>query len=115
MGDDGGAEGLGQRRQLEHRVGVDPVGGVVTSADVLDSETLGVNRLSTVHDGDGHPWDARLLHQLVDQPVELADGILHGVRGQTGRRFLLRWHVGLDGNGGWRRRRGVTTRQQSDH
>jgi hypothetical protein len=45
-------------------------------------------------DGHGDPWDARLLHQVVDETVELAHRVGDRVLRQRLRRLLLRRNVG---------------------
>ena len=67
MRDHRGSERFGQRGQLEHGVGVDPILGAVTVADVLDAESLRVHGFSAVHHGDGHAGDARLRHQILER------------------------------------------------
>ncbi len=91
MGDHGCAQRLGHRCQLEHRVRVD-LGAI---AHILDPEALGVHGLPAMNHGDGHPGDAGLLHQVVDDPVELGHRRVDRVVGQRHRGHQRRWHVCL--------------------
>ena len=71
VSDHGGGDGLRQRSQLEHRIGVDFVRGT----GVANSEPLGVQRLTGVYHRDGHARDTGGLHQFGGQAVESGDGV----------------------------------------
>ena len=112
-----GAQRLRHRRDLEHRVGVDPVVPLVRQLVVLDPETFGVQSFSVVHHGDRHPGDAGLRHQILSHAVEGAHRVGDGVLRQRHRRHQRRWHRGRGRSRGltrWSRlgcrrgRRGIT-------
>ena len=93
MGDDGRRpDGLDSDASWNTVSGSTLFGAVL--ADVLDTEALGVHRLSAVHDGDRHAGDAGLLHQVVGDAVELGDRVVDRVLRQRHGGHQRRRHVG---------------------
>jgi hypothetical protein len=93
MGDHGGAQRFGHRRQLEDGVGADLVGLAVPGTVVFDPEPLGVDRLSTVHHGHGQTGNAGFPHQVVGDAVEFADGVLDSLVGQRHCGHQRWWYI----------------------
>jgi hypothetical protein len=90
--DDRRGQRLGQRRELEDGVRVDGPG----LPDPSFAEALEVDDTVLVDDGHRDARNARRLHAVLDDAIELADGVVH-VRLRELRWWLGRWRGGSGG------------------
>ena len=86
--DDGRRDRLGERRELEHGIGID-LGGL---ARLADAEAAEIDHLVLEHDADGEPRHHALVDDLLRHRLDARDRRLHLLdrcllrQGRTGRR-----------------------------